>query len=413
MTSRRTPRVFLHVGEPKTGTTFLQQVMWRNRSALAGQGVLLPGHHPQDHFRASHDLRGVPRPEDDPAGAWDGEWDLLAEQALRADHIAVISHELFSSVDPHQAARAVRSLAGAELHIVLTVRDIATLIPAEWQETVKHRNKMSWLDWLVDVIDDEAPLADRRRFWFWRVHDTAEILAMWSRKVPAAHVHVVTVPPAGSPTGLLWERFAEVIGIDPVSVDISRADPNTSLGIPEIEFLRRLNHRLPDEVPEWFYMGTVKEEIAHRALGGRSRVGRVVLPAQRMPWAAEYAESLIERLKESGYDIVGDLDELRPAPYRPADMEPGDESAEQLLDAAMDTVTALLVNQYRRTRPAVRPRAVGPASAGLIGRVESAVASSPSLKRRVRNMSSRYPAVRRLRLLAWRSIERARARGDA
>ena len=38
-------RVFLHIGEPKTGTTFLQQVMWSNRAELAAQGVVLPGHH--------------------------------------------------------------------------------------------------------------------------------------------------------------------------------------------------------------------------------------------------------------------------------------------------------------------------------------------------------------------------------
>ena len=41
--------MFLHIGEPKTGTTFLQQVMWPNRAELAAQGVVLPGHHGQDH----------------------------------------------------------------------------------------------------------------------------------------------------------------------------------------------------------------------------------------------------------------------------------------------------------------------------------------------------------------------------
>src|SRR5258707_7821819 len=46
------PRVILHIGEPKTGTTSLQQIMWRNRSELAAGGVVLPGHHPQDDFRA-------------------------------------------------------------------------------------------------------------------------------------------------------------------------------------------------------------------------------------------------------------------------------------------------------------------------------------------------------------------------
>ena len=61
--------MFLHIGEPKTGTTFLQQVMWRNRSELAAQGVVLPGHHPQDHFRASQDLRGIQKLASDPAGS--------------------------------------------------------------------------------------------------------------------------------------------------------------------------------------------------------------------------------------------------------------------------------------------------------------------------------------------------------
>src|SRR5215831_17635169 len=37
--SQARPKVFLHIGEPKTGTTFLQQVMWRNRAELAARGV--------------------------------------------------------------------------------------------------------------------------------------------------------------------------------------------------------------------------------------------------------------------------------------------------------------------------------------------------------------------------------------
>src|SRR5690348_8216275 len=134
------PRVFLHIGEPKTGTTFLQQIMWGNRAELAAHGVVLPGHHPQDHFRASQDLRGVEKLPGDPAGSWTGEWEILARQAAQAPHTAVISHELFSAADSEQAGRALGSLQPAEVHVVLTVRDMTTLLPAEWQETVKHRN---------------------------------------------------------------------------------------------------------------------------------------------------------------------------------------------------------------------------------------------------------------------------------
>src|SRR5438067_3457255 len=299
-------RVFLHIGEPKTGTTFLQQVLWGNRAELAARGIALPGHHAQDHYRASQDLRGLEVLPSDPAGSWAGEWEILAGQAKRAPGAAVISHELFSAADAGQAGRAVGSLQPAEVHVILTVRDMATLLPAEWQESVKHRSTRGWEDWLGDVIDRESRDADRRRWWFWRVHDTLAILDTWSRRLPAEHVHVITTPPPGSASGLLWQRFASLLGIGPGGVDLTRARPNVSLGIPETEFLRRLNQALPDEVPDWFYMWNVKEAVAHQALADRPREGRLVLPGSRDAWAKGRAEELIAALGDSGYDLIGD-----------------------------------------------------------------------------------------------------------
>ena len=423
------PAVFLHIGEPKTGTTFLQQVMWRNRGELAARGVVLPGHHPQDHFRASQDLRGIQKLPSDPAGSWTGEWDILARQARQAPRAAVISHELFSAADDEQAERAVASLRPADVHVVLTVRDMATLLPAEWQETVKHRNTRGWEDWLGDVIDRESVGPDRRQWWFWRVHDTLAILSVWARHLPAGNVHVIITPAQDSGTGLLWQRFASVLGVDPDSADTSRARPNASLGLPEIEFLRRLNEVLPGEVPDWFYMWNVKEAVAHQALAARPRQGKLTLPASRQAWAQEQAKLLIAGLEESGYDIVGSLDELTP---RPPSSEGGASGgtvpggtvsvstvpvstggppanpAGQVLDAAVDAASALVLNQYRKEYPAARPQR-GHGQRGLAERVESTVASSPRLKRAVRELSSRYPAVRRLRILAWMALERTRA----
>ncbi len=412
-------RVFLHIGEPKTGTTFLQQMMWGNRRELAAQGLVLPGHHAQDHFRASQDLRGIEKLPTDPAGSWTGEWDILATQARQAPELAVISHELFCAADEEQAGRAVRSLQPAEVHVVLTVRDMASLLPAEWQETVKHRNALGWTDWLSDVIDRESVHPDRRQFWFWRVHDTLALLALWARHVPPSRVHVITMPSPNAGTGVLWQRFAGLLGIDPSSADLTRARPNASLGMPEIEFLRRLNEKLPAEVPDWFYMWTVKEGVAHRALADRPRSGRLVLPADREAWAKEQAETLIAGLAGSGYQVLGDLDELRPRPGSAAGAaEAGQQPPDQVLDAAVDAAAALVVNQYRREHgggpkrpggPGGRPG--GPGRGGLAGRLESAVGASPWLKRTVRELSSRYPAVRKLRIMAWQALERTRARG--
>jgi hypothetical protein len=408
--SAATPKIVLHIGEPKTGTTFLQQVLWRNREELAAQGVTLPGHHPQDIFRATQDLRGIKKLPADPAGSWSGEWEILAREARQADRLAVISHELFCAADEDQADRAVRSLLPADVHVVLTVRDMATLLPAEWQETVKHRNTRRWPDWLADVIDRESTAADRRQWWFWRAHDTMAILDAWSGRLPAQNVHVVIMPPAGSPRGELWRRFASVLGIDADAADLSRSRPNASLGTAEIEFMRRLNEEIPDEVPDWFYMWNVKETVAHRALAAREPGERLVLPADREPWAKEQAEALASALSSSGYHIVGDLAELIPRPTADWPLQAANQPAEEVLDAAVTGAAALVVHHYRRAFPAARSQRDPAAPLGLVGRVESKVASSVPIKRAVRELSSRSRLVRRLRVAVWHIMERRRPR---
>ena len=64
----------------------------------------------------------------------------------------------------------------------------------------------------------------------------------------------------------------------------------------------------------------------------------------------------------------------------------------------MAAASALVVSQYRKAFPAARPQPGPGGPRGLVGRVESTVASSPRLKRTVRELSSRSPAVRRLRI---------------
>jgi hypothetical protein len=78
-----------------------------------------------------------------------------------------------------------------------------------------------------------------------------------------------------------------------------------------------------------------------------------------------------------------------------------------MLDAAVQAAAALVVNQYRREYPAARRPGPG-ARRGLAARLEAAAGASPRLKRAVREASGRYPAVRRLRVLAWRLLERIR-----
>jgi hypothetical protein len=400
----RAARVYLHIGEPKTGTSFLQRCLWSNRAWLAAQGVVLPGYNHQDHNRASRDVREAPRAPSDPADPWAGDWDVLTGQALLARGTAVISDEILAACNPGQAGRALRSLASAEVHIILTLRDFASLLPAEWQESVKCRGTVPWEAWLDSVID-AAPAADRRRrSWFWTVHDTLATLDMWSRNIPPDHVHVITVPQHGPPD-LLWIRFASVLGIDPGGVDLTEARVNPSLGVPEAEFLRRFNEVLPQDVPSWFYTRDIKRILALDLLPSRPRQLRLGLPPHRQEWATEQAEILAAGLRDAKYDIVGDLGELLPEPATGRYAGPADQPPEQLADAAVQAAAALMHRLYLdKSRPVRRWQSPGgPRQA--ISQLKWVILNGPWTRRVLRD-ASRLAAVRRLRVVIWRVLIR-------
>ena len=413
------PRVYLHIGEPKTGTSFVQRSLWNNRARLAARGVLLPGYSHRDHNRASRDVREAVREATDPTDPWVGDWDVLVGQALSAPRAAVISDEILAACNPPQADRAVRSLLAADLHIILTVRDFASVLPAEWQERIKCRDTVGWEEWLDSVVDS-TPAADRRaRSWFWAVHDTLAILDMWSQHIPPDHVHVITVPPRGA-TDQLWIRFASVLGIDPGGFDLRESRANQSLGPAEAEFLRRVNRALPADVPFWFYTRDIKRVLALEVLRSRPRNAVLTLPPGRVGWAQDQSEILIAGLRDAKYHIVGDLAELVPQPVTGTYSAPGDRPPGQLLDAAVHATAALLQHMYQEQGgadgrpPAGGPPAAAPRQAGLrqlLVQWEWTLLNGPTAKRILRGASHR-PAVRRLRVLIWRVLMRpGRSRG--
>jgi len=400
--SARRPRVYLHIGEPKTGTTFLQRAMWGNRARLAGQGFLLPGYKRGDHSRASRDLREAERPDTDPADPWIGEWDVLVGQALQAPQAAVISDEVLAACTPEQADRAVRSLLSAEVHVILAVRDFATLLPAEWQETVKTLGTAGWEEWLGTVIDVESVAADRHLSRFWSFHDTLASLDMWSRHIPPDQVHVITVPRQGKPDEL-WTRFASVLGVDPGSIELTGLPSNSSLGLAETEFLRLLNEALPEDLPYWFYTRYIKHLLAHNVLDARSRRERLVLPPDREAWARQQSEALVAGLRESKFHIVGDLDELLTRPAAGRYLRPADQPAEHILDAAVAAAAALAERMYREKRPAARQRKERQGLRRKASELEWTILNGPWIKRVLRS-ASRIRAVRRLRVAIWRLL---------
>ena len=66
-------KVLLHVGTPKTGTSYFQDVLFRNREVLAAAGIAYPASRHDSHFLAALDLMQLPWGglQSDAIGAWD------------------------------------------------------------------------------------------------------------------------------------------------------------------------------------------------------------------------------------------------------------------------------------------------------------------------------------------------------
>lgn len=171
---------------PKTGTTFLHRIMWQHRDTFAAAGFL---------YRGARSARMC-----GPGSA------CAVRRGPHRQH------------RPRVVAADPGRLAGRR------------------QEPVAVRFD-------DDVAEIQEPTLDEHRLgrMCWQMQDAVEGLARWSRSLPPEQIHVATVPARADPPDELWRGFASVVGIEADVVDPSRAFQNTSLGVAETTFLRRLN----------------------------------------------------------------------------------------------------------------------------------------------------------------------------
>ncbi len=347
------PTVYLHIGAPKTGTTFLQRIMWANRDELRAAGVLYPGDWFGAHVQAAFDLRetgftGGP----DPLAA--GRWREFVDAARAWNGPVVFSQELFSPAEPGQIDAAMAALEFADVHLIYTARELSRQIPAAWQEDIKNRFTVRFDEFVAQVRNPTGDDSWHGQM-FWRMQDAVEVLARWSGSLPPQRVHVVTVSRRGSAPDELWRRFASVVGIEPGSVDLTEAFQNSSLGSAETTFLRRLNLALADEVGWPLYNEMVKHHLAQEVLVNRNEPIPIRLPSADLEWAADRSALLVDGLRSAGYDIVGSLDDLLSAPSGDHDSSAADAPPVQAqLDVAVEAISALLLQISRLRRGVIK-----------------------------------------------------------
>jgi hypothetical protein len=306
-------RVVLHVGLPKTGTTYLQTVLAHHRDALRETGVLYPFVRPQAMFLGAVEVRGSREKFGLTAEDVAGTWQALCDRVLSHAGTSVISHEILGGAEPDEIAAALAPLAGIEVDVVVTARDLGRQATAHWQEEVKLGDTRSFAELERDQLRADVPEGARPHFW--HAQDYAAALRRWATAVPAERVHLVAGPPPGAPPDVLWHRFAEACGVSQEADAVVDADAvapaNRSLTTEAIALLREVNRQLDGRLTPREHARLVKRELAEGRLAERpgtpprtpASLADVLMPAAAA-WRSE--------VEAGRYAVHGSLDDLTP-----------------------------------------------------------------------------------------------------
>jgi len=334
------PSLFLHVGLPKSGTSFLQTLLADNRDALRNAGFVYPFVRPDGMFHAAVELRRLHKRWGLAPELIDGTWDRMLTRVREFGGTGLVSSELLAVAERRALDRIARDTADLDVHVVVTARDLGRQAAAHWQEEVKNGR---W--WTFETFQRRVfgRAGSKDPAGFWAYQDLPAVLRRWSRVVAEENVHVVVVPPPGADRWELWRRFASAVGIDPTSLDLGvQPIANESLGAAQVALLRRVNVALDDRLGQPYYAHVVKRFFAQRLLATVPGA-RAEIPADLCARLDEVVLAWVEEIEGRAWSVHGDLAELRPAPPSDEARHPDAVTAEEMMEGLPDVLAEMLL----------------------------------------------------------------------
>lgn len=296
---------FLHVGLPKTGTSYLQSHLWDSPAQLAEVGVrMVPGSRGET-FTLMRAVRGQLAAEGKATRATRAVDGLRRLVAAAQEPTLLLSQESLGGASPDEAGGLIECFGDREVHVVVTARDVARQLPSAWQQRVKAKGDLTFPDYLEGVRSRTG--AGKT---FWATQNLVATLESWGSHLPPERVHLVVVPPRTADRSLLAQRFGAVVGVDFDTLQAVDLRPNYSLDPAQVELVRRVNkvHGIASRVEQ---ARTVKQFFSAQVLAPR-RGPSAQTPKSMADWCRDLAREQVAFIETHGFDVVGDLGELVP-----------------------------------------------------------------------------------------------------
>ena len=236
----RRPRIIIHIGATKTGSTALQRTLYQKRQALKASGVLYSnlgiaswahhlvaaGLHPTAWMMHAADL-----PRDRTAFSCAMVEAMIREAAENDCHTVVLSSEYFWGSLPGEMYRYLeKATRGLDRLVVAFVRDIDEWVASSYLQALKSGYCGSVFEYVRDTVTNHPETLD-----------VLQLLESWARALDA---RVISLPYRGK-AGDLAEAFGTVIGVHSLTMQDDKV-VNRSPSRSAVVDLLRVNGQAQD-----------------------------------------------------------------------------------------------------------------------------------------------------------------------
>jgi hypothetical protein len=301
----------VHIGPHKTGTTALQGALDTARAALLARGVRYASRtrNPVTAILAvterAHPSIGKPPSQSD--------WRALVRDVTGArEPRVVLSSEFFADAQPDAIRRIVTDLDPARVHIAVTLRPLAKIIPSQWQQYIQSGSRASFDTWL-DAMFNKPTTKLTPTFWHRHRHD--RLIERWAEVVGQDKVTVVVLDDRDH--AMVLRAFERLLGLTDGTLVAEPDFTNRSMTLPEIEVVRAFNTVFRAEG-----LGTPLHAKVMRYGASAYMKTRTPEPDEPRieipPWAVEriaaVAREMVDAIVASGVRIIGDPEGLTAVP---------------------------------------------------------------------------------------------------
>jgi hypothetical protein len=214
----------------------------------------------------------------------------------------------------------VEGLGGPRVHVLVTLRPLAKILPSQWQQFVQNGLSLRYPDWLDGMLN--RPRAEVRKPVFWQRHRHDELVGRWAAAAGPGNVTVIIVDE--SDRLRLLRIFEKMLDLPDGLLELVSTAANRSLTPGEVELIRLLNEEAKRrDWPDRAYSRLVRGGAVRYLMAGYQPAPgeqRIATPPWALKRAAEIGAEMAASISALGVRIVGDISELGRAPTEPAEM---------------------------------------------------------------------------------------------